>query len=148
MPHWAGGCKRPAHSCYSKVQWPGVKPRPQYDLLRRTIDASPLRLRGGAPRCGTRRYEGMVGHQGTSHSSHPAKHYTYSLNPAPYLARPMLSCSPVKECTLLSRTAVQCIAPPAARPTCSQCCPRLCPVPPTPHRLALRETKNANFLAP
>jgi len=35
----------------------------------------------------------------TSHSAHPAGHYTHSLSPAPYLARPMLP-SQVEEYTL------------------------------------------------
>jgi len=37
----------------------------------------------------------------TSHFAHPAGHYTYSLSPASYLARPMLFCCPVKKRTLL-----------------------------------------------
>jgi len=36
----------------------------------------------------------------TCHSARPAGHYTYSLSSTPYLARPMLSCCPVIECTL------------------------------------------------
>jgi len=42
----------------------------------------------------------------TSHYAHPARQYSYSLSPAPYLAHTTLSCCSVKEYTLPARTAV------------------------------------------
>jgi len=87
----------------------------------------------------------------TSHSAHPAGHYAHSLSAAPHLARLMLSCCPVIECTLpasphCSVSRLQLQGRPVAKATQDY---RLePPSPPTPRQRVPRYTKNANFMAP